>query len=263
MIAHQLALVLVLSPLWQTIGNIDCPPLVEDMTLSLQLLGQSLDSTSSSMFSGMILLSLLSSVFSTGTVVLLVLLVRFFVGSREVESRGKADHHVSTLIKHGRTTCPTGDLMGKGSGSGREGMDVAMGTAHQLSTPPDTWAYENVPVEAKPLGAIVETNLILLEDGCELERGSWPSVSHQVKWNFFAYHVIADSHHNDKPSQRGDRQKTRKQLVVRDATSPATKVTYSDHTNNYIAISSPNHPNSVHTRKVVGSTTLASLPPSY
>jgi hypothetical protein len=100
-IAHQFAVILVLPPLWQPIGDIDRPPLVKDMALCLQLLWQSLDSSASSVLARMIFLGFLARVFAVGSMVLLVLLLGFFVGSREVESGRETDHHVSTLVKHG------------------------------------------------------------------------------------------------------------------------------------------------------------------
>ena len=101
MVTHQLTLILVLSPLGQSVRDINHPPLVEDMALCLQLLGQSLDSSSSSMFTRVIILGLFSSVLLSLSMMLLVLFVGFFVGSGEVESGWETDHHISALVKHG------------------------------------------------------------------------------------------------------------------------------------------------------------------
>jgi uncharacterized protein YneF (UPF0154 family) len=49
----------------------------------------------------MVLLGLFTSVLSIFTVVLLMLLLGFFIGSREIESGRKANHHISSLVKHG------------------------------------------------------------------------------------------------------------------------------------------------------------------
>ena len=101
MVTHLLTLILVLSPFGQSVGDINHPPLVEDMALCLQLLGQSLNSSSSSMFTRVIILGLFSSVLLSLSMMLLVFLVGFFVGSWEVESGWETDHHISALVKHG------------------------------------------------------------------------------------------------------------------------------------------------------------------
>ena len=100
-------------------------------------------------------------------VMLFVLLVGFLLGSWEIECGRETDHHVSALVKHGRPACSARDLVGELGRGGRNRVNVTVGTACQLGP---CLHLQCLPVEAEPVGVIVKSDLILLEDSCELER---------------------------------------------------------------------------------------------
>lgn len=124
-VAHLLTLILVFPPLRQSIRHVHRPSFVEDVTLGSQSLGKSLDPSSPSMLGRMVLLGLLAMALII-RMVFLVLLLRFLVRAREVEGWREADHHIPTLVKHGRTACSARDFVGEGSGLRSQRVDIAV-----------------------------------------------------------------------------------------------------------------------------------------
>jgi hypothetical protein len=63
----------------------------------------------------------------------------------------------------------------------------------------DRTSTSDIPMETEPVGFVVDSDFILLENCCELERRTWMSDDDQISKFDQTHHAVADNHHSDMP----------------------------------------------------------------